>query len=266
MDPAVIIWYIWKERDQCCFDGISTPVHLLKARVLMDMFCLEQTVLLEGECDAEYASVNVSCPNFIKENSFFRNAALVTYDVCEKEEDNEKSSSRPPKERPTRLNRVTTRNRSHSSSPATNHKRYSRIGRYLKDTGNAMSYKSLNELEFEEVKGFMDLGFIFRRGHISKNLVSVLPGLQKLEIVMSKDEDKICEDSEAMHIDGIVAEVEEDDKREIVRPYLSEAWLIKRPDSPLLNMKIPRISAASDMKKHLRYWAKTVANVVLQES
>ncbi|KAF3648850.1 putative peroxidase 21-like [Capsicum annuum] len=187
-------------------------------------------------------------------------------DVCEKEEDNEKSSSSPPKERPTRLNLVTTRNRSHSSSPATNHKRYSRIGRYLKDTGNAMSYKSLNELEFEEVKGFMDLGFIFRRGHISKNLVSVLPGLQKLEIVMSKDEDKICEESEAIHIDGIVAEVEEDDKREIVRPYLSEAWLIKRPDSPLLNMKIPRISAASDMKKHLRYWAKTVANVVLQES
>lgn len=187
-------------------------------------------------------------------------------DVCEKEEDNEKSSSSPPKERPTRLNLVTTRNRSHSSSPATNHKRYSRIGRYLKDTGNAMSYKSLNELEFEEVKGFIDLGFIFRRGHISKNLVSVLPGLQKLEIVMSKDKDKICEDSEAIHIDGIVAEVEEDDKREIVRPYLSEAWLIKRPDSPLLNMKIPRISAASDMKKHLRYWAKTVANVVLQES
>ncbi|KAM3205312.1 hypothetical protein P3L10_028722 [Capsicum annuum] len=201
-----------------------------------------------------------------QELSSVESESTLLQDVCEKEEDNEKSSSSPPKERPTRLNLVTTRNRSHSSSPATNHKRYSRIGRYLKDTGNAMSYKSLNELEFEEVKGFMDLGFIFRRGHISKNLVSVLPGLQKLEIVMSKDEDKICEESEAIHIDGIVAEVEEDDKREIVRPYLSEAWLIKRPDSPLLNMKIPRISAASDMKKHLRYWAKTVANVVLQES
>lgn len=144
---------------------------------------------------------------------------------------------------------------SHSSSPY-NDKRYSR-NRGLKKT---MSCKSLGELELEELRGFMDLGFIFRKEHISKRMISVIPGLQRLEIVISEDDEKVCKDSEP-----ILAE-EDDDKREIVRPYLSEAWLIKRPDSPFLNMRIPRISKASDMKKHLRHWAKTVANVVMQES
>ncbi|KAK4725057.1 hypothetical protein R3W88_027836 [Solanum pinnatisectum] len=160
-------------------------------------------------------------------------------DVCEKEEDNEK-------ERP-------ARNMSHSSSP----KRYSR-NRVLQKT---MSYKSLGELELEELRGFMDLGFTFRKEHISKRMINVIPGLQRLDIVVSEDGKKNCENSKAIVVEG-----EEDDKREIARPYLSEAWLIKRPDSPLLNMWIPRISAASDMKKHLRYWAKTVATVVMQES
>ncbi|CAN4118922.1 unnamed protein product [Withania somnifera] len=204
---------------------------------------------------------SLTCQEF----SSVESESTLLQDVCENEEANEKGSSSLPKERPTRLNLVATRNRSHSSSPATD-KRYSRTGRYLKDSGNTMSCKSLNDLELEEVKGFMDLGFTFRKEHINKKLVSVIPGLQRLEVVMSEDEEKSCEDSEAISINGIVAEEEEDNKREIARPYLSEAWLIKRPDSPLLNLRIPRVSAASDMKKHLRHWAKTVATVVLQES
>ncbi|KAK4345719.1 hypothetical protein RND71_035895 [Anisodus tanguticus] len=173
--------------------------------------------------------------------------STLLQDVCEKEEANVKGN--------------TTRNRSHSSSPATD-KRYSRTDRYLKDSGSRVLEKtmSLGELELEEVKGF-----IFRKEHISKRMISVVPGLQRLEVVLSEGKEKICEDSEAISINGIVAE-EKDEQRDIARPYLSEAWLIKRPDSPLLNLKIPRISAASDMKKHLRYWAKTVATVVLQES
>ncbi|KAG5582969.1 hypothetical protein H5410_053596 [Solanum commersonii] len=165
---------------------------------------------------------------------------ILLQDVCEKEEDNEKERS--------------TRNMSHSLSP----KKYSR-NRVLEKT--LSNYKSLGDLELEELRGFMDLGFIFRKEHISKRMINVIPGLQRLEIEISEDEEKICENSKA-----IVTEGEEDDKREIARPYLSEAWLIKRPNSPLLNMRIPRISAASDMKKHLRYWAKTVATVVMQES
>ncbi|MCD7449953.1 hypothetical protein HAX54_002478 [Datura stramonium] len=209
-------------------------------------------------------SLTCSPKNQCQELSSVESESTLQQDVCEKEEANEKGSSTPPTEIPTRLNLVTTRYRSHSSSPATD-KRDSRTGRYLKESRNTMSCKSLDELELEELQGFMDLGFIFRKEHISKRMISVIPGLQRLEMAMAEDEDKICEDSVAISINDIVAE-QEDDKREIVRPYLSEAWLIKRPDSPLLNLRIPRISAASDMKKHLRYWAKTVATVVLQES
>uniref|UniRef100_A0A3Q7IN70 Uncharacterized protein n=2 Tax=Solanum lycopersicum TaxID=4081 RepID=A0A3Q7IN70_SOLLC len=141
-----------------------------------------------------------------------------------------------------------TENMSDSSSP----KRHYSGNRVLKKTMS--NYKSFGDLELEELRGFMDLGFTFRKEHISKRMINVIPGLQRREIVICE-----CEDTKA-----IVAE--EEDKREIVRPYLSEAWLIKRPNSPLLNMRIPRISAPSDMKKHLRYWAKTVATVVRQES
>jgi hypothetical protein len=41
--------------------------------------------------------------------------------------------------------------------------------------------------------------------------------------------------------DDIVEVYEEEEKREIMRPYLSEAWLIKRPDSPLLNLKVVQL-------------------------
>ncbi|KAE8719079.1 putative Peroxidase 21 precursor [Hibiscus syriacus] len=58
---------------------------------------------------------------------------------------------------------------------------------------------------------------------------------------------------------------QEEKKRVVIRPYFSEAWLIKRPDSPLLNQRVPRVSAVADMKKHLKFWARTVASVVQQE-
>ncbi|KAL6011093.1 hypothetical protein ACLOJK_001537 [Asimina triloba] len=96
-------------------------------------------------------------------------------------------------------------------------------------------HKSLSELENEELKGFTDLGFIFNRNEASPYERSILPGLQTPE-----------------------------EKTIVSRPYLSEAWLINRPDSPLLNLRIPATSAASgaDMKKHLRTWARMVASSV----
>ncbi|KAG9453459.1 hypothetical protein H6P81_006363 [Aristolochia fimbriata] len=99
------------------------------------------------------------------------------------------------------------------------------------------SCKSFAELEREEIKGFMDLGFVFKEDQVTDRVMSVIPGLSKLG----------------------------ENKKVITRPYLSEAWLINRPNSPLLNLKIPPISAASgaDMKKHLRFWAKTVADELL---
>lgn len=121
-----------------------------------------------------------------------------------------------------------------------------------------MSYKCFWELEQEEVKGFMDLGFKFQREHLSRRMIAVIPGLQRLgggELSYATQSTNYYE-----------IEEEEEEKRLALRPYLSEAWPIKRPDSPLLNLKMPRVSASADMKKHLWLWARTVAYVIHQES
>ncbi|XP_042506244.1 uncharacterized protein LOC122082625 [Macadamia integrifolia] len=164
--------------------------------------------------------------------------------------------------RPTRLKIATTKIRAQSSSPLVkkipNRHRYSGSadgeGRRLRRT---KSCKSLWELEYEELKGFNDLGFEFKKELVTPRMMSVIPGLQRLEEYQFADE---APKEDEFEVDR------KEEKRGVMRPYLSEAWLIKRPDSPLLNLKIPRASAAADMKKHLRFWARTVAAVIQQES
>ncbi|XP_031126566.1 uncharacterized protein LOC116028865 isoform X2 [Ipomoea triloba] len=148
----------------------------------------------------------------------------------EDEEEESRQNETTEKERLTRLDLAACKSRSHSFSPS--------LDRIC---------KSLGELELEEVKGFMDLGFIFDKEQTSKKMMSVLPGLQRLQLI---NEIKDKDDMESGR----------------VRPYLSEAWLIKSPNSPLLNLRMPRASAAVDMKRHLKHWAKTVATVIHQES
>ncbi|XP_068644549.1 uncharacterized protein [Aristolochia californica] len=124
----------------------------------------------------------------------------------------------------------TSKSVSLSSSPGAQARRRRRLP-------TMSSCKTFAELEKEEVKGFMDLGFIFKEDEEPDHVTSVIPGLLKLG----------------------------EKKKIITRPYLSEAWLINRPNSPLLNLRMPPISEASgaDMKKHLRFWARTVADEVL---
>ncbi|KAG8385411.1 hypothetical protein BUALT_Bualt03G0042600 [Buddleja alternifolia] len=99
--------------------------------------------------------------------------------------------------------------------------------------------KSLSELEFEEVKGFMDLGFVFSEDDKEdSNLVGIIPGLQRLG---HKDEE-IC---------GPRA-----------RPYLSEAWGVLEEKSPLMNWRVPAVSNEIDMKDNLKWWAHSVASAV----
>lgn len=134
-----------------------------------------------------------------------------------------------------------------------------------------MSMRSLGELELEELKGLMDLGFTFKKENINPRMMSLVPGLQRLRVGAhsnnkktqnSSDDDDDVEEL-ANKDDGGDDEVEV----EVTRPYLSEAWLIKRPDSPLLNLRLPtRVSSAADMKKHLKSWARTVASEIQQES
>ncbi|XP_011098377.1 uncharacterized protein LOC105177052 [Sesamum indicum] len=107
--------------------------------------------------------------------------------------------------------------------------------------------RSSSALEFEEVKGFIDLGFVFTEEDKSSGLVSIIPGLQKCG--------KMAEDRE---------KVEENDR--VSRPYLSEGWGVPNQrmgsNNHLMNWRIPSSENEIRMKKHLKVWAQTVASFV----
>lgn len=167
-------------------------------------------------------------------------------------------------ERLARMDLSGKRIRSHSSSPSTQtrHRKLRKPAISTRKLHKSMSCKTLEELELDEVKGFMDLGFIFKKEYISPRMMSVVPGLQRLGLHTQQQlmEDDATSEMAPQGNDNI--EAEEEEKRDVMRPYLSEAWLIKRPDSPLLNLKIPKPYSAAHMKKHLRFWAKTVASEI----
>jgi len=139
---------------------------------------------------------------------------------------------------------------SHSFSPSTQnrHRRLRNPVTCARKLQKSVSCRTLGELELDEVKGFMDLGFTFNKEYLSPRMMSVVPGLQRLGVM----------------VEGDYIEAADKGKRDIMRPYLSEAWLIKRPDSPLLNLRIPKRCSSANMKKHLLFWAKTVASEIHQ--
>ncbi|XP_075478267.1 uncharacterized protein LOC142519211 [Primulina tabacum] len=111
--------------------------------------------------------------------------------------------------------------------------------------GRKGSCKSLSELEFEELKGFMDLGFVFSDEDKDSRLVSIIPGLQRLGINRAEESGKGL---------GNVS---------VPRPYLSEAWdFLEDEKSPLMDWRIPAFGDEMELKDHLRYWAHTVASTV----
>ncbi|XP_015165323.1 uncharacterized protein [Solanum tuberosum] len=104
--------------------------------------------------------------------------------------------------------------------------------------------RSSSELELEELKGFMDLGFEFSEEDKNSSLVTIVPGLEKWGIVDEKVENK---------------------KKDIVhkRPYLSEAWEIlekRKMSKKLLKWRFPAMNNDMNMKHNLRFWAQTVAS------
>ncbi|GKV12242.1 hypothetical protein SLEP1_g23415 [Rubroshorea leprosula] len=124
------------------------------------------------------------------------------------------------------------------------------------------STQSLRDLELEEVKGFMDLAFIFNREHLNRRIMRVILGLQRFEF--HKNNDTNIEQPKEDDAEDDTKQKEEEGG--VTRLYLSETWLIKRPSSPLLNLKFPRELATFDMKKYLRFWARTIALEIQQES
>ncbi|KAI3956276.1 hypothetical protein MKW92_028099 [Papaver armeniacum] len=126
------------------------------------------------------------------------------------------------------------------------------------------SSKSLSDLEFEELKGFMDLGFVFSEEDKNSSLVSIIPGLQRL----GKKENLITEAQEEEEDKSLKPARGEDNKSvNIQRPYLSEAWAVldnktKEQELPLINWQVPKLDNEIAMKYHLRNWAHTVASAV----
>lgn len=183
--------------------------------------------------------------------------------IFKDETSSQDSETTHDEERKTRFNLAPIKTRFLSSSPKSAQKQSRNLGYSTYSQGKlrkTTSCKSLLELELEEVKGFMDLGFIFRKENLSKRMKRLIPGLQRL------DADKNKQDYSS-EFSGNTDDLEDDEEKGVMRPYLSEAWLIKRPDSPLLNLRIPtRVSTTADMKKHLKSWARTVASAVQQES
>ncbi|KAE8699361.1 WD repeat-containing protein 53-like [Hibiscus syriacus] len=116
------------------------------------------------------------------------------------------------------------------------------------------SSKSLSDLEFEELKGFMDLGFVFsEEDNKDSRLVEIIPGLQRLGKKVEGDEE--------------IKEGGDDGRAEVSRPYLSEAWEVaetrrRRKKDPLMNWRVPDFGNEIDMKDSLRSWAHTVASTV----
>ncbi|KAK7285081.1 hypothetical protein RJT34_19839 [Clitoria ternatea] len=165
------------------------------------------------------------------------------------------------KERHARMPLLSNRIRSHSSSPSTQnrHRKYRKPASCTRKLQKSMSCRTLGELELDEVKGFMDLGFTFKKENLNPRMMSVVPGLQRLGLHQNE------QSNDASETDKVSDIIAEEQRRNIMRPYLSEAWLVKRPDSPLLNLKLPKHCSASNMKKHLRFWAKTVASEIHQE-
>ncbi|KAM7255249.1 hypothetical protein ACFE04_020490 [Oxalis oulophora] len=190
------------------------------------------------------------------------------------EESNNEEKERPAREKNSIPNYMRIRTRSHSMSPSF-HKRSTKHCSKNKILEKSMSCRTFGELELEELKGFMDLGFTFKKEEISPKLMILIPGLHRLSLLKNltrfaanDDHNEIItkDDNEVMSEEEYNIEDEESIAMNDKKPYLSEAWLIKRPDSPLLNLRVPRFSAASDMKKHLKSWARIVASEIHQET
>ncbi|CAL9763146.1 unnamed protein product [Musa acuminata subsp. burmannicoides] len=111
--------------------------------------------------------------------------------------------------------------------------------------------KSLTDLEFEELKGLVDLGFTFSDAETDPRLLEIVPALQRLGLGRNRASEE--EAPPAAPVDATVS-----------RPYLSEAWEVAeaKPEERLLMNLIPAGVAGADLKGQLRSWAHAVASTV----
>ncbi|OAY73133.1 hypothetical protein ACMD2_25453 [Ananas comosus] len=126
------------------------------------------------------------------------------------------------------------------------------------------STRSLSDLEFEELKGLMDLGFTFSEAEAAADprLAEIVPALRRRSMAAESTSPPTAESG--------------DDAAGVARPYLSEAWDEaeekeeeeeegegEERGSVLRNWRIPVYGDEVDLKENLRLWAHTVASTVL---
>ncbi|KNA16359.1 hypothetical protein SOVF_089490 [Spinacia oleracea] len=134
--------------------------------------------------------------------------------------------------------------------------------------------KSLSDLEFEELKGFIDLGFVFSEEDTDSSLASIIPGLHRLKNSSGntrvKEDDTYSPYASNHDINDNTKNVETMNDgcyNSISRPYLSEAWEVqvlekKRRDNYMLNWRVPAPDNQVEMKDYLKFWAHSVASAV----
>ena len=106
--------------------------------------------------------------------------------------------------------------------------------------GGRRRSESVSDLEAEETKGFIDLGFVFTEEDLNSELPEILPGLRTF---LHREEQSKTDSS-------------------VPRPYLSEAWELhsNKKDSIVLDLRMAKICSDTNMKDCLKWWARSVAS------
>ncbi|KAJ7547348.1 hypothetical protein O6H91_08G081600 [Diphasiastrum complanatum] len=108
--------------------------------------------------------------------------------------------------------------------------------------------KSLTDLEYDEVKGFRELGFNFSEDELTPRMVRLVPGLKPLSWNSSDATDLQSETSPTQRV------------------YPSEDWWIRKTGPPIQKWRLPDPQREGiDMKEQLKFWARAVASNVKQE-
>jgi Protein of unknown function (DUF1685) len=111
-----------------------------------------------------------------------------------------------------------------------------------RSTKNRLARRSMSELELEELKGLMDLGFNFSDTEAEKDprITNIVPGLRQRRV--SDGEVKVAK-----------------------QPYLSEVWRFRDEAERRRVLRDWRVLANGDerdVKEQLRRWAHVVASTV----
>ncbi|KAF8051926.1 hypothetical protein N665_1642s0002 [Sinapis alba] len=112
--------------------------------------------------------------------------------------------------------------------------------------GGKRRSESVSDLEAEETKGFIDLGFVFTEEDLNSELPEILPGLRAF---LHREEQSKTDSS-------------------VPRPYLSEAWELPsdkwseraKKDSMVLDLRMAKMCNETNIKDCLKWWARSVAS------